>query len=266
MGDFTKAQKLYDESLALVQAKVDGVYAIEALQSSHQSFRLSPSRKVQQETKMAELRTVPLDVFSNVLLEYGKLLELVKGLDGIPSPALVVDEQLEMAAQAIYLKSDYDKLTGVFNQDYLIANLESLLAVTRPEGSTLSLIVADIDGLGAYNTTHGKDAGDDLIRRMAETLKSCLFHGKDFVARLEGGRFAIALPDTKKNNARTIGERILKGIAVQNVPATLSMGIVMGTKGKTRWSVESFLSCAEEALHMAKSQGQNKFVYQGLKL
>lgn len=279
MGNLSNEQKLYDESLAYVQSVVDSIASLELLQTSYQSFRLSPGRQTQQDTKIAELRKVDIDVYNNLVMEYGKILNRIKKMErmgaSIPSEERTVDEHLEAAANAMYVKTDYDKLTGVYNKKYMLSTLEDFLANAKDPDDALSIAAIDIDFLGELNKVNGLNIGDNCIRRIAATIKDSLFHGKDIVARIDGGKFIVLLPNTKKANARTISDRILAQVSKLQIPhpsssvsgnITVSIGVVTGTKGKTRWGVNDFLTCADEALSIAKSQGRNRYVYQGLKI
>jgi diguanylate cyclase (GGDEF)-like protein len=91
----------------------------------------------------------------------------------------------------------HDVLTGVYNRAYF---QESLLKLENEDCDPVSIIMADLNGLKHANDTLGHRAGDNLIRRAAEVLKTN-FEESGIVARIGGDEFAILLPEADAQKA-----------------------------------------------------------------
>jgi diguanylate cyclase (GGDEF)-like protein len=91
----------------------------------------------------------------------------------------------------------HDVLTGVYNRAYF---QEALLKMGKEKHDPVSIIMADLNGLKHTNDTLGHQAGDNLIRRAAEVLKTN-FEESGIVARIGGDEFAILLPEADAQKA-----------------------------------------------------------------
>lgn len=124
-----------------------------------------------------------------------------------------------------------DELTGLFNRRGFLALVEKQLLIASRNNKTVYLLYADVDNLKQVNDGQGHAAGDDLICRAAEVLKS-VCRKSDIVGRLGGDEFAVLLTDAKKGDA--VIQRLDAGIAENNSVRSnrdapilaISMGIV----------------------------------------
>lgn len=172
--------------------------------------------------------------------------------------------QLEDANRRLADLALRDPLTGVHNRGYL----EEFLAqeVTRAQRYGTSLVVAmlDLDDFKAYNDTQGHLAGDDVLRRVADVMRSCL-RRSDLVARYGGEEFTVVLVGTHPDDAARVLERIRGAVASLSVPGaevlpwgsiTLSVGAAcFPHDGQT---TRELLSRADDALYRAKAWGKNR--------
>lgn len=115
-------------------------------------------------------------------------------------------QQLEEANQELDRQARSDPLTGLLNRRGFDAQMNHDLALARRSGRPLSIITVDVDHFKRINDTHGHDVGDQVLQRLAATLATRL-RQSDVVARLGGEEFAVLLPDTDLEGARTLRHR-----------------------------------------------------------
>jgi len=159
----------------------------------------------------------------------------------------------------------HDALTGLANrvifQDFLTRSLEQ----SRRRRRTLALLLLDVDRFKIVNDSLGHDAGDLLLKIVADRLRSCV-RGTDLVARLGGDEFAIvqAEPDGTEG-AASLARRILDVLArpvvlaEREVHTTASIGIMFFPADDV--GTEQFVKNADVALYRAKTEGRNNFQF-----
>jgi diguanylate cyclase (GGDEF)-like protein len=130
--------------------------------------------------------------------------------------------------------------------------------------SPLSLLMLDIDGFKAVNDTYGHDAGDQMLRCVADTLLHNI-RDIDVVARLGGEEFGILLPNTEAADAVKLAERLRLAIektscAFQDQKSGVTVSIGVATRKKDIQSVDIFLKKADTAMYQAKNQGRNRVI------
>jgi diguanylate cyclase (GGDEF)-like protein/PAS domain S-box-containing protein len=109
-----------------------------------------------------------------------------------------------------------DGLTGVYNRQYLEKRLEEEIAKARRYRDHLSMILLDIDQFKAVNDRYGHLVGDQVLKKTAEIIKSCL-RTTDIVARFGGDEFVVILPRTDPEQLAFVRERLvvtLKNLSV----------------------------------------------------
>jgi diguanylate cyclase (GGDEF)-like protein len=114
------------------------------------------------------------------------------------------------------------------------------------------------------NDTHGHDAGNQLLRQLANAMQAEL-RATDVPARYGGDEFIVLLPETPPKGALDVAERIRNAISVrplaidgQQVVATVSIGIACYPEdGRT---LDMLAARADRALYQAKQEGRNKVV------
>ena len=157
-----------------------------------------------------------------------------------------------------------DGLTGIANRKAFDMKLLQAASETSEEDQPLALLLVDIDFFKKFNDTFGHQAGDQIIRLVAQTFKKGL-KGQDTAARYGGEEFAIILPNTVMENAVRVAEVLRRTVAHKEVvnrtnqeklgQITISVGAAQYRIGE---SLESFIERADAALYRAKQNGRNR--------
>jgi diguanylate cyclase (GGDEF)-like protein len=155
-----------------------------------------------------------------------------------------------------------DELTGLANRRRFLEVLRAEVQRARRYWRPLSLLMVDLDKLKAINDQHGHDAGDAVLRGLAQWLRGTV-RDTDLAARLGGDEFALLLPETDGGAALAIAERLRAGMAAWSADAggvlvgsTVSIGVVSCAAGDLP-DLPGFLKLADSALYRAKSAGRN---------
>jgi len=155
-----------------------------------------------------------------------------------------------------------DGLTAVYNYRYLRSALDKEVARARRFGEVFSLIMLDVDHLKEYNDVYGHLRGSEVLRRLAQVVLSEL-RSADIAAKYGGDEFVIILPQTGREGACTLAERIRSSVEAHSFPGeeegmriTSSMGIAQfPDDGETS---RELLEAADAALYAAKRRGRNR--------
>jgi diguanylate cyclase (GGDEF)-like protein/putative nucleotidyltransferase with HDIG domain len=159
-----------------------------------------------------------------------------------------------------------DPKTELFNARHFGEGLNEELGRARRFGRPLSVVVADVDLLRNLNSTHGHLAGDAVLRGIADVIRSHL-RDYDVAARLGGEEFAIILPETTRDEALELAERIREGVASgsfwaasieEHVTATLSLGVAAFPDDGT--DATALVNAADLAAYRGKLHGRNRVV------
>jgi diguanylate cyclase (GGDEF)-like protein len=134
-----------------------------------------------------------------------------------------------------------------------------VLELLEKTGQAYSVLALDIDHFKKVNDTFGHDAGDVALKTVADILKQNSRTG-DLACRSGGEEFALILPDTPLDTARTIAERIREHIEQTDVPQVgwLTMSIGAACRDADTPTPESVLKRADERLYLAKQSGRNR--------
>ena len=159
-----------------------------------------------------------------------------------------------------------DPLTGLPNRRYLVARLEQALAASARNSQHGALLYIDLDKFKAVNDRLGHDAGDQLLKLVAQRLLDCTRNG-DTAARIGGDEFVVMLEALSTNamtaadQARGIGTKLLDGLgaayAIGNeaINSTPSIGICLFSGQQT--AIDELMRRADQAMYQAKAAGRN---------
>lgn len=170
------------------------------------------------------------------------------------------------AAEVLKRCSMEDPLTGLANRRRFDEAFEVEWRRALREKQSVSIFFADIDFFKKYNDLYGHQAGDDCLRRVAESLKSVLNRAGDLVARYGGEEFVAILPNTELAGAIKIGETMRERVIQLSVPhegsrvaqvVTISIGVVACVPFEGI-SCKDVVEIADRALYEAKKEGRNR--------
>jgi two-component system cell cycle response regulator len=168
------------------------------------------------------------------------------------------ENQLKALNQKLQSLAVTDGLTGLHNHRAFQDYLEEQFQVAMRNKQPLALILMDVDHFKQYNDTYGHQAGDEVLRQVAQILSAHVREG-DFVARYGGEEFVIVLPRTELESAVAVAERLRE--AVQSAewrlrPVTGSFGVAcIRPDMETR---QELIEAADQALYQAKKNGRNR--------
>ncbi|MFY9280131.1 MAG: diguanylate cyclase [Caldicoprobacterales bacterium] len=161
--------------------------------------------------------------------------------------------------------SNKDSLTGIANRRCFDTTLEHEYSRLKRSNSKLSIILIDIDHFKEYNDYYGHVKGDECLRKIGQTLESCVNQGVDLAARYGGEEFACILPDTDIDAAVKIAEKIqqsIRDLQIEHKDSSVSE-FVTASFGVTtvQYSPDIYLKdiigMADKLLYKAKVSGRN---------
>jgi diguanylate cyclase (GGDEF)-like protein len=168
-------------------------------------------------------------------------------------------QQLATDLQAL---SRVDGLTALFNRRHFDALARTEWARFQRYGRPLSLLVIDVDEFKSINDRFGHDAGDVILKAVADSCASARREA-DIVARFGGEEFCLLLPETDESAAMIVAERLRLQIqnhshafGDDNVQVSVSIGVCGASLRMPTFAL--MLKRADEALYLAKRTGRNR--------
>jgi diguanylate cyclase (GGDEF)-like protein len=172
----------------------------------------------------------------------------------------------EAALRQVYEAALRDGLTGVFNRKHLEERIDGEIAYATRQGVPLSVAMVDIDFFKRVNDTYGHQAGDAVLKAVAQLLTKSL-RAEDFVARYGGEEFTIIARGTDLAHGVQLAERVR--MMVERTPAmfgtvpiavTASLGVASLDDCGDQRDKLTLLSIADRRLYAAKHSGRNRVV------
>jgi len=176
---------------------------------------------------------------------------------------LDLESRLVEARESLVFKASHDSLTTIWNRGAIIEMLDRELSRAGRDGSSVGILLADIDHFKRVNDTRGHLVGDEVLRAVTGRLKGEV-RSYDSVGRYGGEEFLILLPgcDHTKLTAKAqqlvkVVERSSIGTSTGTVAVTISVGGI-ASGDCPHAEVNKLLRAADTALYRAKVSGRNR--------
>lgn len=170
----------------------------------------------------------------------------------------ILQRLIEGYMNKISRKINKDRLSELPNREH--ASL--FFSIKRKKQRQMSIVLADIDGLGDINSTYGNLAGDKVVQEISKILQTTLT-GDNIVVRWEGEEFVMIMPDVELSSASDMAEECRTSIenhqfqlGEHNVKLTASFGVFASRQYED--TLDVMVKRAAKALDMAKAAGKNQ--------
>jgi diguanylate cyclase (GGDEF)-like protein len=195
-----------------------------------------------------------------LMLDIRRRTRAEEQLRGTQQQLLSSNRQLELLAMK-------DALTGLANRRCFDESLAMEARRAQRDGTTLALLMIDIDYFKLFNDSFGHVAGDACLQRVGRILEGCVRRPSDLLARYGGEEMAVIMPDTDVAGATVVAQLILDRLAQAHIAhpsspvgrVTVSIGIAAAS-GARLDHVPGLIEVADQALYNAKTAGRNRFV------
>ena len=204
---------------------------------------------------------------SNAQIGYGLLagviilplfyLDLIKRLHDL-------NDQLNTELRNATYAATHDAMTGLYNRSYFFDTIDRKLVSDGHSAAALAVVFVDLDGFKAVNDTCGHHCGDELLKRIADKLKSLSGEG-DVIARLGGDEFDLLLDGAGVGEAEDFARRVIREV---DIPLSLSDGDVSVTAsigislcGRDGHDADSLVRAADSAMYQSKNSGKNRYCF-----
>ena len=219
--------------------------------------------------------------FNNARKDGSTFVELatiapIRGSDGTVTHYVAVKEDITQRKQSellLHRLAYYDPLTGLPNRALLWDRLAQAIRATERSGHHVALMLLDVDGFKLLNDTQGHEAGDRLLKELAQRMSTHL-RESDTVARQGDDDFAVIVTELSRDAGEALSQAehiarklhghllvpcMLSGDGAAAYYPSLCVGVTLCQGSAT--TPETLLKEAEVALHRAKAEGRNRISF-----
>jgi diguanylate cyclase (GGDEF)-like protein len=259
---------------AMLQSNIDGVvrlYSYRHLEGYPLVVATAQSKdEILGDWWLAVIKMSGVVAFAIAVLAWGgaRMIRQIRIREKLEDELRSAGAALAQHNQALKTLAESDGLTGLANRRLFEEALAGELARARRNGSQFALILTDVDFFKKYNDRYGHVAGDDCLRKVAAVIGGGARRPGDLAARNGGEEFAVILPDTSLEGARTVAEGIRAAaaeLAIEHADSpdgrlSLSLGVVAGAAGPEPDG--AWIEAADRLLYEAKAAGRNRVAAQ----
>lgn len=172
------------------------------------------------------------------------------------------------AEQHLHELAYHDRLTGLPNRTLFFDRLSQALSGAKRSQKPLGILFMDLDGFKKVNDEHGHDAGDTVLKTVAERLVETV-RATDTVARMGGDEFVIILHELEGRDGAVLVTRKILAAVTPEIPLSdtlacsvgASIGISIYPEHGT--DMDSLLMAADMAMYLSKKKGRSGFAFAG---
>jgi two-component system, cell cycle response regulator len=157
-----------------------------------------------------------------------------------------------------------DKLTGLYNRNFLDAHIQNIINQALQNQKAFSIMMLDMDHFKLVNDTYGHDVGDEVLRELGKRMVNAI-RSSDLAARIGGEEFMILMPETGFIDAYNMADRMRAQIAREPFPISHSVGQIQKTisigvaeLNLSNDNAAAIIKRADNALYEAKNGGRNR--------
>ncbi len=156
-------------------------------------------------------------------------------------------------------QANYDALTGLANRRHFTLKLNGVLRRAAMEHVPAALCMLDVDRFREVNERYGRAAGDEVLEAIGHIMRGEL-RSRDLAGRIDGDQFVFVLPETEREEAVRVAERIRGRLAERTFgtttpfKVTAAFGVVEWTPGS---DAAQMVEAVDRALYRARSEGRN---------
>ncbi|WP_020005876.1 diguanylate cyclase [Brachyspira innocens] len=183
-----------------------------------------------------------------------------------------VIKKLMKEIDTLHAQSTIDPLTGLFNVRYFNKIIEEEVDRAKRYKYSISIIFMDLDHFKDINDIYGHDCGNVVLHEIGKLLSNAsdnnvhMLRKSDIAIRYGGEEFIVICPNTKKEQAYIVAERIRKTVEKKRfnyestiINVTVSVGIAEH-KGTSKKPIADTIKNADSAMYEAKHLGRNKVI------
>ncbi|MGY6501524.1 MAG: diguanylate cyclase [Acidimicrobiales bacterium] len=244
----------YERSdLATMDLHLLTIHTAEELAATIEKVRAGGTTVIDEKQVTADGRVRSVEIHSTPMKIGARVVDLAIVQD--------VTEQREAVSRLQWLAST-DDLTGLHNRRRFLQLMADEIERSDRYGRRMSLLMLDLDHFKSVNDTLGHLAGDAALVAFAE---GCATHlrANDRMARMGGEEFAILLPETGRDEAGAIAERLRRSTAALSIPELGDRRLRVSIGGAEReagWTVDALFARADRLLYEAKQAGRDRVV------
>jgi len=241
-GDYAAALR-YQKEQATVDKKIFSEETAKKIAEIHTLFE---TKKKIAEAELLKQKTKELSSLNKKISEQYESLKAAEG--ALKEVNKELREQMEV-----------DTLTTLLNNQRLYEKLQDKIERSRRRDQPLSIIMLDLDHFKSINDEYGHPVGNKALRSLGETIKESI-RRNDIAFRFGGEEFLVVLPDTPRNVAVRVAERIREAVADMTFHEELRMTISGGVKELEDHNAHELIVEADRFLYEAKKRGRNMII------